>query len=145
MGIAAAGAVVAGIPSVAFADGAVSTATIQRARGIYGGRVAALESAVAAGDFAAVAAEKNAFILFNSGAYPYAKDAAKKSAAIEGTNAIFAAIRSQDKSALSSAYKAYTSTYEIAPLPTVSNSSGQGYSGDYDYKTRTSAGAIYVR
>ena len=38
-----------------------------------------------------VAAEKSAFILFNSGAYAKDKTGAKQ-AAIEGTNAIFAAI-----------------------------------------------------
>lgn len=52
----------------AFADGAVSGATKNRARGIYGNRIAALRKAVDAGDFGAVVAEKNAFILFNSGA-----------------------------------------------------------------------------
>mmetsp|Transcript_24273 Transcript_24273/g.73028 ORF Transcript_24273/g.73028 Transcript_24273/m.73028 type:complete len:224 (+) Transcript_24273:177-848(+) len=57
------------LPQVASADGAVSTATVQRSRGIYGGRIAALKDAVAKGDFAAVADEKNAFLLFNSGAY----------------------------------------------------------------------------
>lgn len=53
----------------AFADGAVSGATIARARGIYGGRILDLKDAVAKGDFAAVKAEKNAFVLFASGAY----------------------------------------------------------------------------
>ena len=53
----------------AFADGAVSTATIARARGIYGGRILDLKDAVAKGDLAAVKAEKNAFVLFASGAY----------------------------------------------------------------------------
>ena len=43
------------------------------------------------GDFAAVADEKNAFVLFNSGAYPAIKDKSKKAEAIAGTNAIFAA------------------------------------------------------
>uniref|UniRef100_A0A7S1B5M7 Photosystem II Psb31 protein domain-containing protein n=1 Tax=Corethron hystrix TaxID=216773 RepID=A0A7S1B5M7_9STRA len=143
--IAGAAAVVAGVPSVAFADGAVSTATIQRSRGIYGSRIAALDAAAKSGDFAAVAAEKNAFILFNSGAYP--KDAARKSAAIEGTNAIFAAIRGKDKAALASAYKSYTDNCGINTLPTIDErgGNGQGYSNDYDYKARTSAGAIYVR
>eukprot|EP00568_Trieres_chinensis_P007494 CAMPEP_0183290714 /NCGR_PEP_ID=MMETSP0160_2-20130417/339_1 /TAXON_ID=2839 ORGANISM="Odontella Sinensis, Strain Grunow 1884" /NCGR_SAMPLE_ID=MMETSP0160_2 /ASSEMBLY_ACC=CAM_ASM_000250 /LENGTH=181 /DNA_ID=CAMNT_0025451367 /DNA_START=111 /DNA_END=656 /DNA_ORIENTATION=- len=141
--IGAAAAVLAGVPSVASADGAVSFATIGRARGIYGDRIAALKSAVDAGDFAAVAAEKNAFILFNSGAY--AKDKTKKAAAIEGTNKIFAAIRSKDKAALSSAYSSYVSTNSINALPTIDNDAGQGYSGDYDYRARTKAGAIYVR
>ena len=46
-------------PKPAFADGAVSPATVQRARGIYGARIAALEKAVEKGDFNAVAEEKN--------------------------------------------------------------------------------------
>jgi len=44
--------------SPALADGAVSGATKNRARGIYGGRIAALRKAVDAGDFGAVVAEK---------------------------------------------------------------------------------------
>ena len=55
--------------NAAHADGAVSLATIARARGIYGGKILGLKDAVASGDFAAVAAEKNAFILFCSGVY----------------------------------------------------------------------------
>ena len=90
-----AGAAAAVVPFAANADGAVSSASIGRARGIYGNRIAALASAVAAGDFGAVVDEKTAFILFNSGAYP--KDKAKKASAISGTNAIFAAVRAQDK------------------------------------------------
>merc|ERR1719252_287969 len=81
-------------PQVASADGAVSTATVARSRGIYGGRIAALSGAVSKGDFAAVADEKNAFILFNSGAYQLKTPAAKaaKAVAQEGTANIFAAV-----------------------------------------------------
>eukprot|EP00814_Leptocylindrus_danicus_P014383 CAMPEP_0116048076 /NCGR_PEP_ID=MMETSP0321-20121206/29337_1 /TAXON_ID=163516 /ORGANISM="Leptocylindrus danicus var. danicus, Strain B650" /LENGTH=186 /DNA_ID=CAMNT_0003530209 /DNA_START=1028 /DNA_END=1588 /DNA_ORIENTATION=+ len=145
---ASAAAVTAAMPMAAMADGAVSAATVNRARGIYGDRIAALKSAVAAGDFKAVAAEKNAFILFNSGAYPGAKNKDKKNSAITGTNAIFAAIRSGDKSALASAYDDYMKTNGISALPDVSTdgkSPGQGYSCDYDFRARTNAGAIYVR
>ena len=56
--IATAGAVLAGVPAIASADGSVSTATIQRARSVYGDRIVALKSAVESGDFAAVAEEK---------------------------------------------------------------------------------------
>ena len=48
------------------ADGAVSLATMARSRGIYGTRVADLADAVEKGDFEAVLAEKNAFVLFNN-------------------------------------------------------------------------------
>ena len=136
--VAAAGAFLAGMPAIASADGAVSTASVQRARGTYGQRIADLGSAVAAGDFAAVAEEKNAFILFNSGAY--AKNRAAKKAAVDGTNAIFAAIRSQDKAALKSAYDSYIQANDISGLPAVDVSTGQGYSSDYDYRLRSKAG-----
>ena len=142
MGAMAAAALVA-VPSMASADGAVSKATIQRAKFTYGSRVAALKDAVAAGDFAAVADEKSAFILFNSGAYP--KDKAKKAAAIEGTNAIFAAIRAKDKAALKSSYEAYSAANGIKEYDALSASSGQGYSSDYDYRVKTKQAAIYVR
>merc|ERR1712194_906768 len=67
--IATAGAVLAGVPAIASADGAISGSTRIKAKVIYGSRIGALEQAVAAGDFAAIVAEKNAFILFNSGVY----------------------------------------------------------------------------
>ena len=136
--IAAAGAVLAGVPAIASADGAVSAATKTRARGIYGSRIAALASAVAKGDFDAIAAEKNAFILFNSGAY--AKDNKKLRAAISGTNAIFAAIREGDKGKLKSAYDAYVKANNIAALPEVNVMKGQGYSSDFDFRRATPAG-----
>ena len=58
--------------SVSFADGSVSLATVARARGKYGFRILALKDAVEKGDLAAVAAEKNAFVLFVSGVYAQA-------------------------------------------------------------------------
>jgi hypothetical protein len=133
--IAAAGAVLAGVPAIASADGAVSTASIQRARSVYGDRIVSLKSAVEKGDFAAIADEKSAFILFNSGAYP--KDKAKKAAAIAGTNAIFAAIRAGDKAGVKSAYDAYVKDNSITGFPAIDNSYGQGYSSDYDYRVKT--------
>jgi thiamine pyrophosphokinase len=137
--IASAAAFVALSPGAAQADGAVSSATKTKAKFIYGGRIADLKSAVAAGDFDAVAAEKNAFILFNSGVYPTAKDKADKAKAIEGTNAIFAAIRSKDKTALKSAYDSYVASNSITPTPTISNSEGQSVSSDFSYVAKTKA------
>ncbi len=142
MGAIAAAGLVA-IPSMASADGAVSTATVQRAKFTYGSRIAALKSAVSSGDFAAVAEEKNAFILFNSGAYP--KDKSKKAQAIEGTNAIFAAIRGKDKAALKTAYDSYVAANDIKEPAPLDPNGGQGYSTDYDYRVRTKQAAIYVR
>lgn len=138
--IAIGAAVVAGVPQIAAADGAVSAATIARARGIYGDRISALKSAVEKGDFDAVAEEKNAFVLFNSGAYPRAVDKKAKAAAIAGTNDIFAAVKAKDASALKKAYSSYVAANEITPLPSIDNKYGQGYSGDYDYRVRTGAG-----
>ena len=135
--IATAGAVLAGIPAIASADGAVSGSTVGRARGLYGSRIAALQGAVDAGDFAAIAAEKNAFILFNSGAY--AANKGKKKAAIAGTNKIFAAIRSGDKAAVKSAYDEYTDANGIKDLLSAETVDGQTYSGDFDYRVRSKA------
>jgi Photosystem II Psb31 protein len=137
--IASAAAFVALAPGAAQADGAVSMATKTKAKFIYGGRIADLKSAVAAGDFDAVAAEKNAFILFNSGVYSSAKDKPSKAKAIEGTNAIFSAIRSKDKSALKSAYDAYVASNTITPIPAISNSEGQSLASDFSYVAKTKA------
>eukprot|EP00429_Kryptoperidinium_foliaceum_P070958 CAMPEP_0176053776 /NCGR_PEP_ID=MMETSP0120_2-20121206/26752_1 /TAXON_ID=160619 /ORGANISM="Kryptoperidinium foliaceum, Strain CCMP 1326" /LENGTH=179 /DNA_ID=CAMNT_0017387237 /DNA_START=57 /DNA_END=596 /DNA_ORIENTATION=- len=142
MGAIAAAGLVA-VPSMASADGAVSAASIQRARFQYGSRIAALKEAVSKGDFGAVADEKNAFILFNSGAY--ANNKAAKSKAIDGTNAIFAAIRAKDKGALKSAYDAYVAANDIKEPSALDSTKGQGYSSDYDYRVRTKQAAIYVR
>merc|ERR1712021_269957 len=109
---------------------------VQRARFTYGSRIADLKAAVAAGDFAAVASEKNAFILFNSGAYPGAKKKAQKAEAIAATNAIFSAIRSKDKAALKTAYDTYLKTNDINPsdFAEIEANGGQGYSSDFDYR-----------
>lgn len=137
-------AVVTVAPQLAFADGAVSAASRLKARTVYGNRIYDLKTAVDAGNFDAVAAEKSAFVLFNSGAYAKDKTGAKQ-AAIEGTNAIFAAIKAGDKAALKTAYSKYVASNEITPLPKVDNQKGQGYSSDFDYRRGTQAGAIYVR
>jgi hypothetical protein len=132
-------------PQLAVADGAVSASTTLKARTKYGARIYDLKSAVDAGNFDAIVAEKSAFVLFNSGAYPTAKDKPSKKAAIEGTNAIFAAVKAGDKSALKSAYGKYVSSNEIKGFPVVSSKTGQGFSSDFDYRRGTSAGAVYVR
>ena len=137
--IATAAAVVALVPGAAQADGAVSSSTKTKAKVKYGARIADLKSAVAAGDFDAVAAEKNAFILFNSGVYPTAKDKASKAEAIKGTNAIFSAIRSKDKGALKSAYDSYVASNSITPLPVMDSAQGQSYASDFSYLGRTPA------
>jgi len=143
---AVAGAVV--MPQVAMADGAVSVATIQRARGIYGGRIAGLKDAVSKGDFAAVESEKNAFILFNSGAYrtnsPKAK--AEKAATVAAYEDVLAAVSAKDAGKLKTSYAAYVKAadIDINPKP-LDQMSGQGYSNDYDWKVKTDKGVIYQR
>jgi len=144
-GIAAVAAGVAAMPGMASADGSVSKSTIQRARFVYGSRITNLKDAVKAGDFAAVAAEKNAFILYNSGAYPGTKNKAKKAEAIAATNKIFQAIRSKDKKALADSYKTYLSTVNMSDYDALAAEGGQGYSADYDYRVRTKQAAIYQR
>jgi Photosystem II Psb31 protein len=142
--IAGAAAVIS-VPQFAFADGAVSNASKEKARLKYGDRIIALKSAVESGNFDAVAAEKSAFILYNSGTYPTAKDKPLKAKAVAGTNAIFSAVKSGDKAALKTAYTAYIASNGIKPLPSVDSDKGQGYSSDFDYRRRTKSGAIYVR
>lgn len=146
--MAAAGAGVAGVvaaPGIASADGAVSKSSIQRARYKFGSRIFSLKDAVEKGDFTAVAAEKNAFVLFNSGAFPGSKNKPKKNEAIAATNAIFSAIRSKDKAALKTAYASYLKTVDMSDYSAVDSSQGQGYSADYDYRVKTNQAAIYVR
>jgi len=145
MGGIAAAAGIAAMPGMALADGATNSASIQRARYVYGVRISGLKDAVAKGDFAAVAAEKNAFILFNSGAYPGSKNKSKKSNAIAATNAIFQSIRDKDQKALKSSYAAYLKTVDMSDYAAISAEDGQGYSADYDYRVRTNQASIWVR
>lgn len=125
------------IPAIANADGAVSVATVARAKAVYGNRIAALKSAVEAGDFSAIVAEKSAFVLFNSGAYPAIKDKADKAAAIEATNKIFAAVKAKDKAALKAAYDSYVKANGVKAF--ASTNGGQSYSSDFDYRRGTPA------
>eukprot|EP00611_Tribonema_gayanum_P006442 TRINITY_DN1572_c0_g2_i3.p1 TRINITY_DN1572_c0_g2~~TRINITY_DN1572_c0_g2_i3.p1 ORF type:complete len:159 (-),score=66.64 TRINITY_DN1572_c0_g2_i3:315-791(-) len=131
------------IPELAFADGAVSEATVQRAKGIYGDKVLSLAGAVKAGNFEAVAAEKNAITLLASGGFGMSSKADKKQAqALK--NAIFAAIDTKNAAALQSAYG---DLIKLAKIPASTGGGGdtQGYSSDYDWKARTAKGTIYVR
>jgi hypothetical protein len=143
---AVAGAVV--MPQVAMADGAVSAATIQRARGIYGGRIAGLKDAVSKGDFAAVESEKNAFVLFNSGAYRSKGEKAKaeKAAAVAAYEDVLAAVNAKDAGKLKSSYAAYVKAADIDINPKKMDiMSGQGFGNDYDWKNRTNLGTVYQR
>lgn len=135
--LAVGAAVLAGVPSVASADGAVSAASIAKAKTVYGSRIADLKNDVNAGNFSAVAGEKNAFILFNSGVYPTPKDKAKKADSIALTNEIFGAVRTKDAAGLKKAYDAYVKFNDCKPLSEINPDKGQSYSSDYSYFGRT--------
>lgn len=128
---ASAALVAASVPSAAFADGAVSSATIARARGIYGARIEGLKPAVDKGDTAAVLAEKNAFTLFNSGVYATNK---AKFATAEGlAKAVLDAASAGDAAALKSAYADYIK-YTVVKSGFKATDDGQGMSSEFDYK-----------
>lgn len=131
-------------PGSANADGAVSAATVARSRGIYGLRVAGLAGAVEAGDFKAVYAEKNAFELFNSGAYTQKSAAAKAAKAVGKASYadIMAACKAGDKAGLKSAYATFMKNANIDANPIKNINDGQGYSSDYDWKRATAALAL---
>ena len=135
------------LPNAASADGAVSAATVARSRGIYGGRIAELKDAVAKGDFEAVLAEKNAFDLFNSGAYAQksAITKAQKAIAVTETKNIMEAIATKNPNQLKTAYAAYMKNANIDASAVNSIMDGQGYSTEYDWKVRTKKGTIYQR
>jgi len=143
--IAGAAAVLATVPAMASADGAVSGSTRLKAKSIYGNRIALLKDAVDKGDFAAIVEEKNAFILFNSGVFPSAKDKVAKKAAIEDVNAIFAGVRKADKGATKVAYDAFVKKNGIKSFKDMKAGSGQSYSGDFAYVVNTDAASVYVR
>jgi len=140
---AVAGAVV--MPQVAMANS--NAPAIQRARGIYGGRIASLKDAVSKGDFAAVESEKNAFILFNSGAYRTGEKAkAEKAAAVAAYEDVLAAVNAKDAGKLKSSYAAYVKAADIDINPKkLDIMSGQGFGNDYDWKNRTNLGTVYQR
>ena len=137
--IAGAAAVLASVPSIASADGAISAASKTKARLVYGNRIAALKKAVDSGDFGAIVEEKSAFILFNSGVYPTPKEKAAKTAAIEDVNKIFAGIRKGDKAAVKAAYESYVKKNDIKAFDQLKASSGQSYSSDFGYTVKTPA------
>merc|ERR1711924_110658 len=100
------------------------------------------------GDFAAVESEKNAFILFNSGAYrtnsPKAK--AEKAATVAAYEDVLAAVNAKDAGKLKSSYAAYVKAADIDINPKkLDVMSGQGFGSDYDWKNRTDKGAVYQR
>ncbi|CAN0383582.1 unnamed protein product, partial [Hapterophycus canaliculatus] len=132
-GASAAVVAAAAVPGAAFADGAKSGATQARARGIYGGRIAALKGAVDKGDTAAVLNEQNVFRLFNSGVY--STDKAKFAKAEELAKEVVAAASQNDAKAMKDSYAAYVKyTEKKSGYSGVGD--GQGFGSEFDYKNR---------
>ena len=104
-----------------------------------------LQDAVNKGDFDAVADEKNAFELFNSGAYQAAGGVAQaqRAVSVENYGAIKEAVASKNAAGLKAAYKKFIDDADIASL--LEPVSGQGMSADYDWKARGVKGYVYVR
>ena len=132
-GAAAVAAAAAAVPSAAFADGAKSLATQSRARGIYGGRIAALKGAVDKGDTSAVLEEQNCFRLFNSGVY--STDKAKFAKAEELAKSVVQAASAGDAKALKDSYAAYMK-YTEKKSGYNGAGDGQGFGSEFDYKNR---------
>eukprot|EP00903_Cladosiphon_okamuranus_P009582 g9124.t1 len=129
-------------PGAALADGAVSGATQARARGIYGGRIAALKGAVDKGDASAVLEEQNCFRLFNSGVY--STDKAKFKQAEELAKSVVQAASAGDAKALKESYAAYMK-YTEKKSGYNGAGDGQGLGSEFDYKNRTPLGTVYQR
>lgn len=64
----------------------------------------------------------------------------------KASDAVLAAASAGDKAATKSAYKEFMTLANIQPPYSGKDKDySQGYSSDYDWKTRTSKGTIYVR
>lgn len=118
------------VPFAAFADGATSPATRERARAIYGSRIARLSSASAE----EIVAEKNAFTLFTTGAYRSAKDKTTVDALNKLSAKALAAAKAGDSSGAQGAIKEFVTVGEIRVLDTVAG-------GNFNPKQRRNAGA----
>ena len=107
-----AASVALGLPLAAQADGANSAATVARAKGIYGSRIAKL----AGKDAAAVAAEENAFTLYLSGAFrsPISGDAKVKKAELTAlSKTILKAAKAGDSAGAQAGLKTFIATAKI--------------------------------
>jgi len=128
--ITGAGAALAAAPLAAFADGASSKAVLERARAIYGSRVARLVDASPE----AILEEKNTFTLFTTGAYrsAAAKPTQKELTAI--SKKALAAAAAGDKAGANAAVKEFVKVGDIRILDTVEG-------GNFNPKQRRNPGA----
>lgn len=99
----------------AVADGATSKATIDRARAIYGSRIARL----AGSDADTILAEKNAFTLFTTGAYRSVKDKETVASLKKLSATAIASAKSGDSAGAQAAVKDFIKVGEIRVLDTV--------------------------
>merc|ERR1719389_898220 len=123
-------AAAAAMPMAAFADGATSPATLERARAIYGSRIARLSKAPAE----EILAEKNAFTLFTTGAYRSVKDKETTAKLNALSKTAIASAKSGDTAGAQSAVKEFISVGNIRELDTVEG-------GNYNPKQRRNPGA----
>lgn len=146
IGAAALSVALIGAPSMpAHADGAISDGTVFRARNNYGLKIFSLKDAVSSGDFAAVAAKKNAFDLFISQSnYPSVKGKALAKAETALKNDIFAAVDAKDSGKLKSAYESFLKTASLIP-DYKPDEQGQSDSSGYAPTYGTSREFIYIR
>jgi len=118
-------------PLAAFADGAASKATRERARQVYGSRIFRLQGASAE----TILAEKDMFTLFTTGSYaglPSSKDTVK---ALKATSKkAIAAASAGDSAGATGAVKEFVSLAAIKELDTIEG-------GNYNPKQRRNPGA----
>jgi len=128
--VTGAGAALAAAPLAAFADGASSKAVLERARAIYGSRVARLVDASPE----TILEEKNSFTLFTTGAYRSAAMKPKQKELNALSQKAVAAAKAGDKAGANAAVKEFVKVGEIRVLDTI-----QG--GSFNPKQRRNAGA----
>jgi hypothetical protein len=129
--LGAAAAAITAAPMAAFADGASSPAVLARSRAIYGSRVFRLQDASPE----SILADKNAFTLFTTGAYPRTGNAAFKETQ--------AGLKAASKKALAAAAKgdkagAQAAVKEFCAIGQISNAKDYD---NFDPKQRRNPGA----
>merc|ERR1719460_2082928 len=123
-------AAVTTVPWVANADGATSPATRERARAIYGSRIAGLAGASAED----IVAEKNAFTLFTTGAYRSAKDKTTVASLNTLSKKALASAKAGDSAGAQAAVKEFVKVGDITIQDTVPG-------GTFNPKQRRNPGA----
>ena len=127
------------------ADGAVSAATVYRARTGYGNKIRDLKAEAEKGNFAAFDNQKtkNAFDLFISGSNAQKSVTTKARAAVETDlkNKIFAAAAAKDAAGLKAAYNEF---YKVADLKEDFKPSDLGQTGSSGYELTWGTDRQYI-